>query len=58
MDVLLIVSNVQQAPPDQLAASHEETGSSNRFVHILGYLDQLKVRVTACSLSFGAPAEF
>ena len=51
MDVLLIVSNVQQVPPDQLAASQEETDSSNRFVHILGYLDQLKVRVTACSLS-------
>ena len=32
MDVLSIVSNVQQVSPDQLAASQGETGSSNRFV--------------------------
>ena len=36
MDVLLIVSNVQQVPPDQLAASQEETDSSNRFVFVGG----------------------
>ena len=35
MDVLLIVSNVQQVPPDQLAASQEETDSSNRFVLLM-----------------------
>ena len=32
MDVLSIVSNVQQVSPDQLADSQEETDSSNRFV--------------------------
>ena len=31
MDVLSIVSNVQQVPPEELAASQEQTGSSNRF---------------------------
>ena len=36
MDVLLIVNNVQQVSPDQLAASQEETNSSGRFVHTLG----------------------
>ena len=41
MDVLSIVSNVQQVPPDQVAASQEETDSSNRFVHALARVNTL-----------------
>ena len=32
MDVLSIVSNVQQVPAEELEASQEQTQSSNRFV--------------------------
>ena len=32
MDVLSIVSNVQQVPAEELEASQAKTGSSNRFV--------------------------
>ena len=36
MDVLSIVSNVQQVPVEELAASQEQTGSSDRFVFAYG----------------------
>ena len=32
MDVLAIVNNVQQVPSKELAASHEKTDTSSRFV--------------------------
>ena len=32
MDVLSIVNNVQQVPSEELAASHEKTDTSSRFV--------------------------
>jgi len=31
IDVLSVVSNVQQVPPEELIASQEKTGSSSRF---------------------------
>ena len=46
MDVLSIVSNVQQVPPEELAASQEQTESSTRFglllLWVTGYVDRLR----------------
>ena len=46
MDVLSIVSNVQQVPPEELAASQEQTESSTRFGLLLlcvhGYVGRLR----------------
>ena len=35
MNILSIVSNVQQVPAEQVAESQRKTNSSNRFAHML-----------------------